>query len=471
MSPYKRLLTHLQRIFKPSDAAPPQAVHPQTALHIEDIPAPHQPRVITRNEHTVSRKNISRNAVKVLYTLNKAGYQAFIVGGGVRDLLLNLRPKDFDIATNAHPDEVRTLFRNCRLIGRRFRLAHVHFGEEIIEVATFRALHHPDADNNSHSGARVIEKNGMVLRDNVYGSFEEDAVRRDFTINALYYNIADFSVIDFHHGMEDLNAGLVRLIGDPIQRYHEDPVRMLRAVRFSAKLGFRIEAHTEAPLLSLGNLLQSIPPSRLFDEVQKLFLTGHAEASLHQLERYDLFHYLFPYTQTSLANNPLARPFLVLVCRNTDERIAQHKPVTAAFLCAALLWYPFLELSKRYHHDEEMGEAESQHQAGHEIFRLQGDTIAIPKRLGMIVRDIWQLQARMTRIKSKRVLKLIHHPSFRAAYDFLLLRAAYESDLVELAQWWQQFYHADEPARNNLIEPTPPSTKRRRRRKKISAPE
>ncbi len=209
-------------------------------------------RIVSRDEHSISRANISENALKVLYRLNKAGYEAYLVGGGVRDLLLGREPKDFDVATDASPEEVRKLFRNCRLIGRRFRLAHVHFGREIIEVATFRAAHEPESDG-------AVSENGMLLRDNVYGTLEEDAWRRDFTVNALYYNIRDFSVVDYTGGMADLQAGRLRIIGDPHERFREDPVRMLRAVRFAAKLGFRIDPESEAAIRELGYLMEEFP--------------------------------------------------------------------------------------------------------------------------------------------------------------------------------------------------------------------
>jgi poly(A) polymerase len=461
MSAYRRIINHIQNIFKLDG-------HGQTALHVEDTPSFHAPAIIPRAQHSISRRNISKAALKVLYGLHKAGYQAFVVGGGVRDLLLDRRPKDFDIATNAHPDEVRSLFGNCRLIGRRFRLAHVHFGHEIIEVATFRALHNDD-DETQHGNARVVQ-NGLVIRDNVYGTFEEDAARRDFTINALYYNIADFSIVDFHNGMADLQAGIVRLIGDPIQRYREDPVRMLRALRFVAKLGLKLEKNTEAPLFSLGGLLQDIPPSRLFDETQKLFLTGHAEASLRELQHYDLLRQLMPYTAASLNRDPIAQTFVVTVCQSTDQRVKQHKKVTPAFLCAALLWHPYLELAARYQHDEDVSESESQHWAGHEIFRLQNDYVAVPKRLGMLIRDIWLLQTRMNRTSGKRTLKVLHHASFRAAYDFLLLRAAAAPELKALADWWTAFYKAEGQERDTLIHPptaqTTPATRRRKRRRR-----
>ncbi|MGB5591837.1 MAG: polynucleotide adenylyltransferase PcnB, partial [Gammaproteobacteria bacterium] len=248
--------------------------------------------MVPRPDHNVSRSQISKNALRVLYRLKDAGYKAFLVGGGVRDLLLGREPKDFDIVTDALPDQVRSLFRNSRLIGRRFRLAHVHFGREIIEVATFRAAQDADVEDLD----RQTDSGGRILRDNVYGDIDEDVWRRDFTCNALYYNIADFSIWDYAGGVQDIEAGTMRLLGEPEARYREDPVRMLRAVRFAAKLGFRIDPASEAPLLELGELLAEVPAARLFDESIKLFLSGHAVQSYELLRRYNLFQHLFPAT-------------------------------------------------------------------------------------------------------------------------------------------------------------------------------
>jgi poly(A) polymerase len=315
------------------------------------------PRIIPRPEHNVSRAQISQNAVKVLYRLREAGYQAFLVGGGVRDLLLGREPKDFDIATDAHPDDVRRLFRNCRLIGRRFRLAHVYFGRDIVEVATFRAADGNDEpDQDDDQSLLLKDEAGRILRDNRYGTIDDDVWRRDFTANALYYNIADFSIWDYAGGVDDIRAGVLRLIGEPEGRYREDPVRLLRAVRFAAKLGFRIEPATEAPLRTLAPLLEAVPPARLFEEILKLFLGGYAVPSYELLRRHGLFSYLFPAVGALLdseAGGPY-RALLLEALANTDERVAADEPVTAVFLFSVLLWGPVRQRAARL---EEAGES------------------------------------------------------------------------------------------------------------------
>ncbi len=397
------------------------------------------PIIIPRAEHTISRSVISQNALKVLYRLKEAGYQASLVGGCVRDMLLGREPKDFDVTTNARPEEVKALFRNCRLIGRRFRLAHVHFGREIIEVATFRAQHTGDEEGG------VIE-DGMILRDNVYGTIEDDVWRRDFTVNALYYNIEDFSVIDYTNGVEDLKAGVLRLIGSPLLRYKEDPVRMLRVVRFASKLGFRIDPDTEAPLGELGYLLAEIPPARLYEEVLKLFLGGSAVQTFELLRHYDLFKYLFPQTDRCLAKQEGGFPFTLLIhaLTNTDERISQDKPVTPSFLYAAMLWQPMHELAQQLQEDG-MTELQAIHAASREVTSEQIKHVILPRRFGMHMREIWMLQPRLRRITGKRPSRLVHHPRFRAAYDFLLLRAQAGEDVQDLCDWWTEFQLTVEP--------------------------
>lgn len=397
------------------------------------------PIIIPRAEHTISRSVISQNALKVLYRLKEAGYQASLVGGCVRDMLLGREPKDFDVTTNARPEEVKALFRNCRLIGRRFRLAHVHFGREIIEVATFRAQHTGDEEGG------VIE-DGMILRDNVYGTIEDDVWRRDFTVNALYYNIEDFSVIDYTNGVEDLKAGVLRLIGAPLLRYKEDPVRMLRVVRFASKLGFRIDPDTEAPLGELGYLLAEIPPARLYEEVLKLFLGGSAVQTFELLRHYDLFKYLFPQTDRCLAKQEGGFPFTLLIhaLTNTDERISQDKPVTPSFLYAAMLWQPMHELAQQLQEDG-MTELQAIHAASREVTSEQIKHVILPRRFGMHMREIWMLQPRLRRITGKRPSRLVHHPRFRAAYDFLLLRAQAGEDVQDLCDWWTEFQLTVEP--------------------------
>ncbi len=395
----------------------------------------------------------------MLYRLKKSGYQAYLVGGGVRDLLLGREPKDFDVATDAHPEEVKRVFSNCRLIGRRFRLAHVHFGREYIEVATFRSM-----QDSSGEGDRESE-NGMLLRDNVYGTIEEDAMRRDFTVNALYYNIDDFSVVDYASGMQDLNAGVLRLLGEPEQRYREDPVRMLRAVRFAAKLGFSINPACEKPLFTLGELLDGVPSARLFEEVLKLFLGGAALTTFEKLRHYNLFGRLFPATEEALSHEEHEFP-LTLVANgmsNTDKRIREEKPVTPAFLFAVLLWEPVRRLT-----EEIMATGESplqaMQQAASEVLSQQLQRVSIPKRFSYPMRDIWFMQRRFEQRGGQRPYRLMEHKRFRAAYDFLLLRAESGEASMELAEWWTRFQDASEEERNKMTSGQKSSGRRRRRR-------
>jgi poly(A) polymerase len=421
------------------------------------------PVTIPRDEHNVSRSNISRNAIKVLYRLNNAGYQAYLVGGGVRDLLLGREPKDFDVATDARPEEVKAVFTNCRLIGRRFRLAHVHFGREIIEVATFRS-----SREGADEGDRQLE-NGMLLSDNVYGTLEEDAQRRDFTINALYYSVEDFSVIDFAGGLEDLRKGVIRLLGDPGSRFREDPVRLLRAVRFAAKLGFVIEPETEAPIVRMASLLHDIPAARLFEEVLKLFLAGSALESFEKLRHYGLFGQLFPATEEALThqNHEFPITFVNRGLHNTDQRIQQDKPVTPAFLFAVLLWEP-VRLRAEALQSSGMHPYEAQQTAATEVLAGQTRYVSIPKRFSYPMREIWQLQHRFFQRNGKRPHRLMGHPRFRAAYDFFLLRAeAGEVDQAD-ADWWvgvQQQSHEKQGQVQQGTEDKPAKRRRRRRRR------
>lgn len=427
------------------------------------LPADAQPTRIPRPEHAISRANISSSALKVLYRLKEAGFQSYLVGGGVRDLLLGREPKDFDVGTDAHPEEVRQLFRGCRLIGRRFRLAHVRVGRDIIEVATFRAgselLPGDDADS-------ALSEEGRILRDNVYGTLEEDAWRRDFTVNALYYDISDFSVVDYVGGLEDLKAGTLRMIGDPEQRYREDPVRMLRAVRFAAKLGFRIHPDSEKPLWELGHLLADIPAARLFEEVMKLFLGGCAVSSFELLRHYDLFRYLFPLTDETLSHEEQGFPitFVSRALDNTDKRLAEDKPVTPAFLHAALLWEP-VRLRMQELMQQGAGELEAAQIAGNEVTVEQVRSTALPKRFSLPMREIWLLQSRLERRRGKAPYRLLDHPRFRAAYDFLLLRSEVGEAPKELADWWTSFQTLNESERATMVE-APAQKKRRRRPRK-----
>ena len=396
------------------------------------------PRIIPREEHIISRANISESALKVLNRLSHAGFQAYLVGGSVRDLLLGREPKDFDVATNAHPEQIRELFRNSRVIGRRFRLVHIHYGKgypkEVIEVSTFRASHMDGEDAASES----VE--GRIIRDNVYGSIDDDVWRRDLSVNALFYNIKDFTVVDYVGGMQDILAGRIRMVGDPVQRYIEDPVRMLRAVRFAVKLGFRIEPGTEKPITQYAHLLQEIPPARLFEEVLKLFLGGYALQTFEQLRHYGLFAQLFPQTDAFLSTQEGGFPHTLLIhaLDNTDKRLAEDKPVTPGFILAALLWEPMQELAREYI---------AQGQTEHDALKLAADVVvsrqiaitAMPRRYTQFARDVWQLQPRLTRRAGKRPHRLLGHPKFRAAYDFLLLRAQAGEEVQELVEWWTDF--------------------------------
>ncbi len=431
------------------------------------VPINSIPIRILRPDHTLSRSKISPAALTVLYQLHKAGYQAFLVGGGVRDVLLGRAPKDFDVVTNALPDQIKHLFsRQCRLIGRRFVLAHVSVNRDVVEVSTFRAHHEKGGD-----GAM---ENGRIVRDNVYGSsINEDVWRRDFTVNALYYDISDFSVIDYTNGMTDLRAGVLRLIGEPILRYQEDPVRMLRAARFAAKLGFKLDPATAEPIPQLGNLLTHIPPARLHEEALKLFLSGYAMESFKQLRKYDLFKHLFPYTEASFQTDPLAQPLVEQILFNTDQRLAKNKPVAAAFLLAALLWPPLLQvLSQRPFHEDRQPEDRQQElmlEAIQHLMVQQMRYVFIPKRIIALIQDIWLFQLRLTgKHRGKKSLRLMEHPCFRAGYDFLMLRAQVDESLQKYSDWWTQLQEGDSEVRLQLMShgghPFLPERKRRARK-------
>ncbi|WP_076012901.1 polynucleotide adenylyltransferase PcnB, partial [Alteromonas abrolhosensis] len=403
---------------------------------------------MTRGEHGISREDVSANALKVMYRLNGAGFESYLVGGCVRDILMGHEPKDFDVVTNATPEQIKGLFRNCRLIGRRFRLAHIVFGREIIEVATFRGHHQEsDEDENLPKGKAVAKRDahGQLVRDNVFGTIEEDAERRDFTFNAMYYSVADFTVKDFANGLAAIEKREVELIGDPETRYREDPVRMLRAVRFAVKLGMRIEAKTAAPIKSLANLLQNIPPARLFEETLKLFLSGKGEETFLMLHEYGLIEPLFPQLTPFLKDeNSREMQFVRRVLANTDERINSDQRVTPAFLYAALLWYPVEEESQRLQSESGLNAHDAFNIASGEVIARQTQRIMIPKRFSTVVRDIWILQQRLPKRFGRRAFQLLTHPKFRAGYDFLLARGQIEGgDLLELAQWWTHFQHAD----------------------------
>ncbi len=449
-------------------------------------PAPRTPRVIPRAEHAISRSAISPNALRVLYRLREAGFQAFLVGGCVRDLLLGLEPKDFDVATDALPEQVRKVFRNSRLVGRRFRLAHVFFGPETIEVATFRAASAPsqaeepipDADPEEGEApemdepldvvspgdeplalpdgperARTVDETGRILRDNVYGSIDEDVWRRDFTANALYYNIADFSLWDYVGGAADIAARTLRLIGDPETRYREDPVRMLRAIRFEAKLGFHLDPATAAPLAPLRDLVRAVPSARLFDETLKLFLSGHGARSLSLLRERGLLAALLPSVERYLAAHPggVVEKLLVEGLENTDARVLAGRPVSPAFLFAVLLYGPIAEgieatPPERWHELATILEA-----CDRAVRQVQAE-VAIPRRFSLGIREMFALQPRLEHPRGRRSLKTLEHPRFRAAFDLLLLRAAHGLAARDVADWWTRVQAAPAPERAEMAD-------------------
>ena len=431
--------------------------------------------VITREEHNISRKQISDNALKVLYRLNGAGFEAYLVGGGVRDLLLGQHPKDFDIATNATPEQIKQLFRNCRLIGRRFRLAHIMFGRDIIEVATFRG-HHQEQKNKNVSQQ---SKEGMLLRDNVYGTIDEDAERRDFTINSMYYNIADYSIHDYARGMEDLEERLVRLIGEPETRYREDPVRMLRAIRFAVKLDFDIEEDTAAPIEYMAPLLRDIPSARLFEESLKLLQSGYGLETYHLMREYNLFQQLFPTISEYFTEDyeSHTEQMLDLVLDSTDMRIEDGKRINPAFMFAAMLWYPLCELADKLMEQRKLSHYDAIMEASNIILDDQVKTIAIPRRHTATIREIWQLQLRLPRRSGKRAFRLMELNKFRAGFDFLEMRGEIEGgETQKLAKWWETFQNAGREMRQamaNDVDGHLPKTGQRRRkpsRKKKSKP-
>ncbi len=390
-----------------------------------------EPKIIPRPSHNVSRAEISKSALKVLYRLHGAGFQAFLVGGSVRDALLGLHPKDFDIATDAHPEEVKALFGNCRLIGRRFRLAHIRFGREIIEVATFRA-----AAGDAGDPDVAHDDEGRILRDNLYGKIEEDVWRRDFSCNALYYNIADFSIWDYVGGVDDIKAKRLVLIGDPHQRLREDPVRMLRAIRFAAKLDFRIDRSVADAIAERRGLLRNVPPARLFDEFLKLFQSGHAAPTFELLREHQLFEQLFPETQDHLERDDAYVRFVTSALVSTDQRVAEGKSVTPMFLLGVFLWAPVQRFAEHLRTSEEMSESEALGIAAQEISARQLARIAIPRRFTAPMRDMLALQPRFANRHGRRALKFLEHRRFRAAYDFMMLRSEAGDIDQETADFW-----------------------------------
>lgn len=402
---------------------------------------------------------ISSGTLKTLYTLKDAGYEAYMVGGGVRDLLAGITPKDFDVATSAHPEQVKRLFRSCRLIGRRFVICHVRFGDEVLEVTTFRG---PVTDSHER------DDGGRILVDNDYGTLEEDAFRRDFTVNALYYDVRDYTIVDYCGGVDDLKAGLLRLIGDPELRFREDPVRMLRAIRIANKLHFRLEEGTAAPIARLAPLLREIPAARLFDEVLKVLLCREGVDNLYGLRVYGLFRQMFPATDAMLSD-PANLAFVNAALSNSAERIARDQSVSPAFTYAALLWPPVERRAEELIESEGMDETLALTQASEEVIAQAIHRIAIPKRFSLPMREIWIMQSRFEARTPARAKRLLSHPRFRAAYDFLLLRArSGDEELVELAKWWTDAQGGGElpPIPDDELESPSDAPKRKRRRRR-----
>ncbi len=430
----------------------------------------HKAIILSRSEHCISRDDIDTHALKVLYRLHNAGYQACLVGGAVRDLLLGLTPKDFDVATDATPEQVNKLFRNCRLIGRRFRLAHIHFGRQIIEVATYRASH-----DFTKSG--VQDETGRIVRDNVFGELADDVWRRDFTANALYYDISNFSVIDFVGGYEDIKQQRLQLIGDVETRYREDPVRMLRALRFSAKLGFEIDQESRVPIYTLGHLLTDIPAARLYEEVLKLFHSGHAVRGFELLLEFDLLKYLFPDAAKSIAQDEAVKQMLSIAMQNTDDRIRNDMRVTPAFLFAALLWHP---VNSGVHKlvDKGLPYSVAIQKVATRILSQQVSSVSIPRRFTSTMRDIWGLQTRFHYRAGKRAMSVLEHAKFRAAYDFLCIRVQTGEDvnnesLKQDCQWWTdiQKQTAEQQRETLFTQAKQTSRKKRSRRQSMHVAE
>jgi poly(A) polymerase len=422
-----------------------------------------RPTIHGKDKHAIRKDDISRCARRTCEELQRAGHFAFVVGGAVRDLLLGRKPKDFDIATSATPEEVRSIFRRSRIIGRRFQIVHVLCGAETVEVSTFRAHFTREATEEN------TDEHGRMLSDNVFGTQAEDAMRRDFTVNALFYDPVKEEVWDYVHGMKDLKAKKLVMIGDPAARYREDPVRMLRAARLAAKLGLDIDAKTKEPIRQMRHLLENVPQARLFEEILKLLLSGNAVECVRVLRELELHHGLLPLLDTAL-EDPEAGPFAMAALRATDERLASDKPVSPAFLLAALLWGQ-VERNLRKFEDKGQPTIPALHSAMHEALDEQRGTLAIPKRFDATMKELWLMQPRFLQRGGHRPYRLLEHPRFRAAYDFFALRAASANAPQEAAKWWERFQDAgaDERERMLVSDEAGPKKKRRRRGKKKPA--
>jgi poly(A) polymerase len=419
-------------------------------------------KIIPLKVHRIARERISRCAAKTCETLQQHNHAAYVVGGAVRDLLLGRDPKDYDVATDARPEQVRALFRRSRIIGRRFRLVHVMCGNETVEVSTFRGDSGGSADNAA-GDQQTTDEHGRILRDNVFGSLEDDARRRDFTINAMFYDPVRQEVLDYHNGVPDLKARKLRMIGDPAQRYREDPIRMLRAVRLAAACGLEIEPHTRKPIRAMADLLHNVPTARVFDEMMKLLLSGHAAECVRRLRKEGLHHGLLPLLDVIL-EQPEGFRFVMKALENTDRRIKADQPVSPGFLFAALLWHEVLAAWKQAE-GRGMHTMPALYHAMDQVLQVQAEKLAIPRRYGADMKDIWALQARLLNRSGRRPFHLVEHMRFRAGYDFLLLRCESGELDAEIGDWWEKFQHADEATRiGMLLGDSPGAGKKRRRR-------
>ncbi len=403
-----------------------------------------KPVILGPQDHGIDPQLVSANAIRVTQTLQQAGFAAFIVGGAVRDLLLSVKPKDFDIATNATPEQVKRLFRRAFIIGKRFQIVHVMFGQDLLEVTTFRGSSSDGAPKDEH---------GRVLRDNVFGEQHEDAIRRDFTINAMYYDPASQTVLDYHGGIKDIRNKTLRIIGVPEARFREDPVRLLRVVRFAAKLGFSIDPATSAPIAVMAPLINNVPAARVFDEMIKLLMSGQALACLQQLRKEGLHHGLLPLLDVVL-EQPLGEKFVRLALASTDLRVRQGKPVSPGFLFASLLWHQVLEKWAAY---QAAGEPAipALHLAADDVLNSQTEKLALQRKIASDMRDIWAMQPRFERRVGKSPYKLLEHPRLRAGYDFLLLRCESGEIDAEIGDWWTDFMEADGEGREVLLAKKP----------------
>ncbi len=422
-----------------------------------------EPAILSVGKHGIRREHISSGSRRTVETLQEHGYKAYVVGGAVRDLLAGITPKDYDVATNATPEQVRHCFRRSRIIGRRFQIVHVMMGSETIEVTTFRGHH------DQHSGSKAqTDNHGRVLRDNVFGSEKDDAARRDFTVNALYFDPTSETIIDYHHGVADLKQKTLRMIGDPKTRYREDPVRMLRAVRLAAKLSLTIDPEASRPIRELAELIENVPPSRLFDEMLKLLTSGYAVKCVTQLRAEGLHHGLLPLLDVIL-DQPLGERFVMLALENTDQRVRDGKPTSPGFLFATLLWH---EVLAKWEVLKAGGERPmpALFLAMDEVLDVQAEKLAITRRIAGDIKDIWSLQPRFEQRSGKRPYGVLEQPRFKASYDFLLLRAESGEVDVELGQWWTDFMNCEGDARAAMLLPQKPDeTKKRRRRKRPAA--